>query len=382
MTAAAPFGCGGSSASPTIAATPRDALLDAPPRVAVAGADGGATVRATTVDASGVRWTSTTAIADLRRDPTRPLWSMRGGRAAFFLPTVPAFDVRLDVMQGGRSVAHTTIRRRTAARGVRVTSVRDGLYGDLFEPSVTAPRRPAAIVIGGSEGGLVTGEIAALLASHGYPALALAYFKEPGLPSELKDIPLEYFARALRRLGGRPGVDPRRLVVVGASRGGEAALLIGATYPKLVHGAVALVPSNVVIPSPDGTSAAWTLDGSPLAHVTRRDFGNPYPTRTPKAVIAVEQIAGPILTAAAGADAVWPSDLYMTALAQRLDARHFRHRHEDLRFDDAGHAIGDPVPYLPTRTYPQFGGTAASDQRAKAALWPRILAFMAQLRGS
>ena len=42
-------------------------------------------------------------------------------------------------------------------------------------------------MFGGSEGGLsgVVIEAAALLAARGYPALALAYFHEPGLPPTL-----------------------------------------------------------------------------------------------------------------------------------------------------------------------------------------------------
>jgi dienelactone hydrolase len=163
------------------------------------------------------------------------------------------------------------------------------------------------LVIGGSDGGLTTVDEAALLASHGYPAMALAYFRAPGLPRELKDIPLEYFARALRRLRARPDVDPRHAVVVGVSRGGEASLLIGATYPRLVHGVAALVPSNVVNPATDGRSAAWTLGSRPLPHIRPVDFGDPDPVRTPEAVIRAERIAGPVLTASGGVDALWPS---------------------------------------------------------------------------
>jgi hypothetical protein len=36
-----------------------------------------------------------------------------------------------------------------------------------------------------------SGHDAALLASHGYPALTLGHFAAPGLPATLRDIPLE-----------------------------------------------------------------------------------------------------------------------------------------------------------------------------------------------
>jgi dienelactone hydrolase len=372
-------GCGGSSLHPSISAAPRDGLIDAPPRIHIADAPDGAVVRATTVDEQGRRWISTTPVAAVRRDAARPLWSMRHGSDVFYA-SPSGFDVRLDLIADGRSVAHTTLRRRWTAPGVRHEPVRDGLYGEVFEPAGSG-RRPAALVIGGSDGGLSTAGEAALLASHGYPAMALAYFKEPGLPRALEDIPLEYFARAVERLRARPDVDPRRVAVIGASRGGEAALLIGATYPRLVHGVVGLVPSDVVMPSPDGHSTAWTLHGRPVAHVPAGEFANPDPSDAPDAFIQAERIDGPILTVSGGDDALWPSSGFTTVLHRRLDERRFAHTHEDLQFADAGHLVGSAIPYLPAAVVAQYGGSARADAAGRAAAWPRILSFMRGLRG-
>lgn len=72
-------GCGGSSPHATISATPRDGLLDAPPRIRVSGVGDTVVVRATRVDDHGHRWTSTTAVPDLRHDPTRLLGGSDGG---------------------------------------------------------------------------------------------------------------------------------------------------------------------------------------------------------------------------------------------------------------------------------------------------------------
>ena len=91
-----------------------------------------------------------------------------------FISRRSGFAVRFDLLAGGRSVAHTTIRRLLeragrAARGGAST----GSTGrsSTRRGAVAAPLRS---VIGGSEGGLSTAGEAALLASHGYPALALA----------------------------------------------------------------------------------------------------------------------------------------------------------------------------------------------------------------
>ena len=43
-----------------------------------------------------------------------------------------------------------------------------------------------------------------LIASHGFPALAVAYFDEPGLPCALQNIRLEYFVRAIQWLRAQP----------------------------------------------------------------------------------------------------------------------------------------------------------------------------------
>ncbi len=378
--------CGGSGSShPAITAAPRFGLIDAPPRIRVSGVGDGAVVRASAVDDQGRRWTSSTPVAEVRKDPSRPLWTMAHGTDVV-LTGLSGYTVRLDLVDGGRTVAHTTMARRWTASGVRAQRIRGGLYGELFEPP-GGGRRPAALVIGGSEGGLRTAGFASLLASHGYPALALAYFAEPGLPRDLEDIPLEYFERAVRRLAARPDVDPRHVAVIGTSRGGEGALLIGATFPKLVHGVVALVPSDIVYPGlvRRGTRyldvPAWTLHGRPLPHVPLDQLGNPHPLIPARDYIPAERIAGPILTASGGDDTLWPSAAYTTELHQRLDARHFAYAHRDLEFDLAGHQVGSAVPYVPSVGRSGSGGTPAANEAGKAALWPRILDFMRGLGG-
>src|SRR5262249_41295890 len=204
------------------------------------------------------------------------------------------------------------IIRELFARGVSEHDERPndtGFYGDLFLPAHPGDPRPGVLVFAGSDGGLTTTEEAALLASHGYPALALAYFGEPGLPAALSEIPLDYFATALRWLREQPGVDPTKLVVQGASRGSEAALLLGVYFHQLVQAVVALVPSNVALCSfPDCTRSAWLLHGVPLPYT--RQFDDPNPSDDPSAAIPVERIQGPILLACGGADTVWVSCPY------------------------------------------------------------------------
>jgi pimeloyl-ACP methyl ester carboxylesterase len=99
---------------------------------------------------------------------------------------------------------------------------------------------------------------------------------------------------------------------MGHSRGGELALLLGATYPAAVNGLIALVPSSKVEAglTADGqetSESAWTLHNRPL----------------PSIPIPVERIDGPVLLVSGTDDRLWPSSDATDAITTRLhQARH------------------------------------------------------------
>jgi dienelactone hydrolase len=354
-------------------------LADAPVAIDIRGlgAHGRATLHARWISVSGHPWTSSVplradgsgAVALRGIDGMRFLWGMKPTGAAFrnpfFLPPPKGPSrVALSLTAGGRTVARATLSRRVAPASVRVKFLykrRNGVQGVLFTPRVHT-RRPAVVVFGGSEGHDSMFDVAGLLAAHGYPALSLAYFGERGLPPELVNIPLEYFARAVRMMRRMPQVDPDRVVVMGDSRGGEAALLIAASFPTLIHGAIGLVPSDSVYPAPAANLRAWTLHGRPV----------------PLEQIPVERIRGPVLTAGAGDDHVWSSADSVRQIEKRLRARRFRYPHEGVVYPRAGHLIGTALPYEPAATDESAsGGSPRIDAVAKADLWPRILRLLA-----
>ncbi len=130
------------------------------------------------------------------------------------------------------------------------------------------------IVFGGWAGGIREGGAEAL-ASEGFAALALAYLGMDPLPRDLVEIPLEYFAEAIAWLKAQPAVNADRIAVMGNSKGGELALLLGATYPEDVKAVVGYVPSAVVwqgMPSDQWSyspypRSSWSLGGEPLPFV-------------------------------------------------------------------------------------------------------------------
>lgn len=307
-------------------------------------------------------------------------WSMLPRKASLTEPFPPRAveAVTLSVQVDRRVLTRRRVVRQLVAPGVLVRDQRPGavgFYGELFLPANTGRKRTGVLLFGGSDGGLATTQEAALLASRGYTSLALAYFRAPGLPRSLSEMPLDYFATALRFLRDQPGVDPAHLVVQSTSRGSEAALLLGVHYPDLVHAVIALVPSNVAICSfPGCARSAWLLHGAPVPFT--RQFNDPHPTDDPRAVIPVERIQSPIFLVCGGADTVWVSCPYARAITARRRAHHTRYRSVLAAFPDAGHGVGYPVPYLPGRFAVTDGGTPDANPRAQARLWPRLLAFL------
>lgn len=246
----------------------------------------------------------------------------------------------------------------------------DGVQGTVFLPSPEAPKG-AAVVIGGS-GGSEPAYVAQALAEEGIATLAVAYFGRPGLPPQLRDIPLEYFRdAALTLVGSLPSVGVP-VVMVGMSRGSEAALLSAVFFSELIRGVVVSVPSNLVLCSWPPGGPAWLLEGSSIPFASR--FGPS--TEDPNAAIPVERIQGPILLVSAGADQVWPSAAMARAIANRLEARGHAWGHRVLEYPEASHSLGYLLPDLPSGLLPPNLVDRPSDRAARVDAWPRVVDFI------
>ena len=370
---------------------PRDSLIDAAVYIRVTGLKPrtSVTLTASTVDTMGKAWrfargTSRTRVElSIRQRTARytaptpahvqwvsmlPVgWKGRPKLVGMAPPTLA--QVRIAVHVHGRVVARAEIVRRTTSPDVSIddeTFEQDGFVGRFCSQPAGGPR-PAVLRFGGSEGGLPGDATCTVLASHGYPTLNLAYFGLPVLPTALSRIPLEYFERALEWLGRQPGVDPSKVVVMGISRGGEAALIIGSVYPQYVRGVIGLVPSSVVNRAFGGPDPAWTLGGAPL----------------PFLQIPVEQINGPVFVVGAGFDQVWSSSTYVGEIAVRMH-QHGRRDVTALVYLKAGHGIGSLLPNFRRATAGQgpegfvnLGGSPSAD--ARVAAWPKLLRFLSEL---
>lgn len=309
--------------------------------------------------------------------------------------------------------------QRFAAPGVERREVRaEGLVGTLFTPHGPGPH-PVVVVLNGSGGG-INEPRAALYASHGYQAFALGYFKAPGLSPFITETPLEYLETGLnwvhRELRPKDGF----VAVGGQSRGGELALLLGATFPDLVSAVIAFVPGAMVHgaqgagdPARGGwQGVTWTRGGVPLPHLWQNNkavhwhpwTGDAPPSRhhsvffeglkdtelAARARIPVENIAGPVLLISGRDDRAWPSSLYSRMVVSTLHRHGHPHLVRHLDFDNAGHAIN--LPFVPTtqlsREHPvskvpyTSGGTPSGNAAADYGSWRGVLAFLDEIAGS
>jgi acetyl esterase/lipase len=320
-------------------------------------------------------------------DPDGLIWSMQPKPDPSDTSADPlALYFRAEV--DGVVAATAMLPRSALGPGVtRVDVNANGLVGAFFAPAASGAHG-AVIAFGGSEGGLSTGRyLAAYFASLGHPALGLAYFGAPGVPAQLSQIPLEYFQHARDWLAARPEVAPTHIAVVGGSRGGELALLLGATFPWITA-VVAEVPSGVLWGAPTanglGETSSWTLGGQPLPYipysgsqpqtVTLSD-GSTASALTPAfdqdlhaasaaqldaATTRVEKTVGPILMTAGADDQLWPScELAQIAMGRLTQSGHASaHGDQLVCYPGAGHNVAFAIgfPALGELKYPDPNG--------------------------
>jgi hypothetical protein len=207
-------------------------------------------------------------------------------------------------------------------------------------------------------------------------------------------------------------VDADRIAVVGNSKGGELALLLGATYPEDIKAVVGYAPSAVVWqgqPSDQRSyrwnpKSSWSLGGEPLPFVrftrllpsemprmTRFLFGGSMATgpifheraledeaAVAAASIAVEKINGPMLVISGTDDRMWPSTRLCEMVMERLEARDHPFPYEHLRYEDAGHMIvvpgSEPEAHQMDRL--EAGGSKEANEFANQDSWQKVLGFL------
>lgn len=297
--------------------------------------------------------------------------------------------ITVSVVQDGKGVAEKRVTLLKRATGVSTTEIRDPFIGTFLQP-YGKRSLPAVIVLGGSEGGL-NRDVAGVLASHGYAALAVAYFGIDRLPDLLKDIPIETLDQAVTWLRAQPSIDPTRIAVFGGSKGAELAL-IGASRNPGISAVVAYAPASVVFPAitygqgPDASS--WTVGGKELPYAKYAESERYAKSRKlldlyeatlaaapASSVIPVEKIRGPVLLLAGTEDALWPSATMADQIETRAKEQHFGFPLTKLIAGSVGHHVAS-LPNRPTADSVRLGGTAKGIADAQRKNWVAIFSFL------
>lgn len=281
--------------------------------------------------------------------------------------------------------------------------------GTLCTPN-DGKKHAAMLLFGGSEGGNSMSKLAKRFAENGYVAASVAYFKMPGLPPDLIDVPVETVKPAIDTLRARKDTTGR-IGVMGMSKGGEFTLLVASTYPQITA-AVAVVPSPYAYMGLNEqdrpTACSWTKSGkelpcipadamasmqiglsaasgqlmklTPLYDASRKADAKV----TSAAMFPLEKIKGPVLCLGGMDDQMWPSAAQCDDAIAYLKAHHHAYRDREINYPNAGHtfilATHGPKSAMISYTWQgggfDFGGTPQGDADAATQSWNQIWAFL------
>jgi len=239
---------------------------------------------------------------------------------------------------------------------------------------------PTGVLVLAGSSGRVEEERCRVLAGLGATAASYRWFGEA-----VDLVPLESIEDPLTFLHARC----ERLVVLGTSRGAEAALLLGALHPE-IDAVVAISAPHVVwaaLSTDRPQRSSWTRSGDPLSFVPYDDGWEPdtdpvelvgmyeqsletYADRVPAARIPVERIAGGVLLVAGGDDRLWPScDMSEEVVARRSAAGL---NTELVTHPRAGHRVVLPGETPPPPSHLVHGGSPEADGALGALVWPYL----------
>jgi pimeloyl-ACP methyl ester carboxylesterase len=288
--------------------------------------------------------------------------------------------------------------------------INDEFVGELFHTD--NPNNKTIIYLGGSTNEDLRTILppTALLASHGFNVLALAYFGSKGLNSSLAEIPLEYFENVFSWLEKNPLTNSREIYVIGGSIGAILALLLASRYPII---------RKVVVFNP----LAWSFQGLTLKKVSMWTYGNkqlpfikfPWASfvayviggfiknrplgfayayrkgleiakNTEDARIKIENSNAEILMFGGQKDGWWDTHDACLKMMEELGKRNYQHRYEYVSFENGGHACYAPfvIPAIefssPLKIMPRLvfseGVTWEANAQMLEETWKRSIEFV------
>ncbi|HSF52462.1 MAG TPA: acyl-CoA thioester hydrolase/BAAT C-terminal domain-containing protein [Algoriphagus sp.] len=220
-------------------------------------------------------------------------------------------------------------------------------------------RQPLVVAFGGGEGGndwerhYLKAQRDEFLA-RGFAVLAIGYFNTENSPNSLDRISLNALSDTILSIARRhPQLDTARIILMGASKGGELVLNLASRFQHF-RGVVALSTSHVSFPALtiSANTSSWQYNDLEVPYVPA-PFSTIWPAlkgdlfgafslmledekAVKQAEINVERINGPILILSGKEDDQWPATAMSDRIIARLTQNNFPHSYRHLAFE-GGH---------------------------------------------
>ena len=190
--------------------------------------------------------------------------------------------------------------------------------------------------------------------ARGFAVLAIGYFKTDQSPGLLDRISLNAISDTIFSIASRhPQIDTSRMILMGASKGGELVLNLASRFPKY-KGVIALSTSHVSFPALTiaSNTSSWEFNNQEVPYVPapfeiiwpalKHDLYSAFSIMlkdeqaASRAEIEVEKINGPILILSGTQDDQWPATQMSEQIIHRLAKNQFKHSYQHLAFE-GGH---------------------------------------------
>ena len=215
--------------------------------------------------------------------------------------------------------------------------------------------QPLVVALGGSEGGNAWASehwkpIRKQFTDKGYALLAVGYFGCKGTPKMLDRISIEAVYEAIAAARKSSKVNPGKTAVVGGSRGGDLALLLGSYYSD-INCVAAMSASHAVFPgnTQELNNSSWTFGGKELPFIPVNEEAVPFLMKRDlrgtfeamlkdtaaeaRSLIRVENIKGPVLLLSAKQDEIIPAVSMGEKMMRRMKNYHFPYHSEHLVYE-------------------------------------------------
>jgi len=306
----------------------------------------------------------------------------------------------------GQDRASAQLERLFITGDVKRKRITDEFIGDLF---YTENANYQTIVwLGGSGSGLaVNSPVAAVLASHGFNVLSVAYFNEKGLPAQLSEIPLEYFEKVFAWLSKNPITGGKEVWILGMSKGAELALVLASKYPFITRVAAfsphaycfqGLAFKNVSSWAYQGKSLPfirlknrWAFAGMIRGFIKNKPFrftdtyrkGLRAAKNKEAARIKVENAQADLLLFTSKECGMWNTYDGSVQIMETLRECNYPYKYDLVVYEDAGEPYYVPYVFpagwstmkMAPRLVLSAGGTLQGNAQARANSWEKVIEF-------